>query len=247
MSLSIIDNAASHLLAARRSGIGISALNAHPSTLEEAFAVQDRLGEMLGERVAGWKAGFTEAGEVLQGAMFASTVLESGASYAPTRFTAGYEGELAFRFLRDLPPRKEAYSREEVMAAVAILPAIEIVATRFANPAIARPLDRIADNNVNGGFVAGPEIRDWQSIDLANLKVTFAVDGKVVLQKTGNHPAGDPFAPALALANRLREGRGISAGQVITTGAPTGCIPVARGSGIAITFESIGTVTLSLT
>src|SRR3546814_20990362 len=42
------------------------------------------------------------------------------------------EPEILFRAERDLPPREEAYSYEEVASAVVAVPAFEFLATRFS-------------------------------------------------------------------------------------------------------------------
>jgi 2-keto-4-pentenoate hydratase len=245
---SMLERAADQLATARLSGVPLGELapGARPASKDDALEIQRLVACRLGETVAGWKVGIP-GGDLLRGAIYASTVVASGGSLPPTvQRVVGYEGELAFRFERDLPAREAAYSRSEVTEAVSIMPAIEIVGTRFRDPAAVGALDRLADNNLNGGFVAGPTVRHWNSTDLLNAPVTFSVDGVVVISKTGGHPDHDPFAPALALANALRATSGVAAGQFMTTGAPTGCIPVERGHTIVVTFLDIGSVSLVL-
>ncbi len=81
----------------------------------------------------------------------------------------GVEGEVAFRFRRDLPPRAAPYRREEVAAALDACAAIEVVTSRFADPDAAGFLDKLADCVSNGGFVHGAPTAGWRSLELGRL------------------------------------------------------------------------------
>lgn len=239
---------AAHLLAeARRTRELIEALPpaCQPATIDEAHAIQDELTAQLGETVAGWKVGSKIDGTVMQGAIHASRTFESPARIeAASMPLRGVEAEIAFVFDEALPPRAEAYAADEVAAAVTAFPAIEIVDSRFLSYAETPLLHRAADCVSNGGFVRGPRRENWRDVDLAKLAVTLTVDGEPIVQRIGGHAAGDPILPAVDLVNQLRLGRGVAAGQFMTTGTYTGLNFVGPDSAVVAAFSGFGAVSL---
>ena len=220
-----IGQAASLFVAARRTGRLISALLAgvKPANAADAHAIQEATAAALGEKIAGWKVGVPTDGQLLRGALLRSLIFDN-----PARISAklapmlGVEAEIAFRFDRDLPPAKRDYTYDEIAAAVTAFPAIEVVATRFADYAATPILDRAADCVSNGAFVRGIPVADWRRHDLSKIAVTLTIGGKEIVRRMGGHGAGDPLLPAVALVNVFRHGAGVKAGQVMTTGTYTG-------------------------
>jgi 2-keto-4-pentenoate hydratase len=153
------------------------------------------------------------------------------------------ELEFAFRMGRDLPPRVNAYSADEVMAAVATLhPAIEIPDSRFTDFTRAGMAQLIADNACAHLFMLGPGLAEgWQGLDLA----AFAVDGSLQNPATGRSLAcsgqganvlGDPRLAMAWLANELSSlGISLRAGEVVTTG--TCVVPMAVLPGDTVTGD----------
>jgi 2-keto-4-pentenoate hydratase len=136
----------------------------------------------------------------------------------------GVEGEVAFLFRRDLPPRAAPYPRDEVAAAVDACAAIELVTSRYRNPDSASNLLKLADCISNGAFVHAAPLADWRGLDLARLKVTLTVNGATVVEQDGGHATGDPLGSAVALVNMMREQGGVRAGQWVTCGCMPGCV-----------------------
>ena len=108
MDTSRIDRAAALLVGARRNGTlpdGLPA-NATPASVAEAHAIQDAITAGLGKPVGAFKAMAPAHGEPTRGVIYADTIHAS-----PARIPAaavpqcGVEGEVAFVFRRDLPPR----------------------------------------------------------------------------------------------------------------------------------------------
>lgn len=249
MDSSSMDEAVAALLAVRRGEARPSSLpeGARPDTLEEAHAVQDRVVAALAERVAGWKVAVTDAG-VSRGVILGSRFLESPASIAGGGLPLlGVEGEIAFRFHRDLPARQAEYGASEVADAADAFVGIEIVGTRFQDYDSAPFLDRTADCMSNQAFVAGTTHSDWQAFDLSHVEVSLEVNGEVLLCRSGGHAAGDPFAPAVALVNLLRQTVGVRSGQFITTGTFTGLHRSRPGDRIRVSFSSFGDASLAFT
>src|SRR3546814_16251973 len=76
-----------------------------------------------------------------------------------------WEPEIVFRANRDLPPRAEPYTYEEVVQAVDAVPAIEFLAFRFDVNSMQemadRPFEAYADNNLKGGYVVHEAHAQW--------------------------------------------------------------------------------------
>lgn len=159
----------------------------------------------------------------------------------------GVEGEVAFRFRRDLPPRATPYSREEVAAAVDACAAIEIVTSRYVDPDAATVLDKLADCVSNGGFVHGEAITDWYRLDLGKLKVTLTINGATVLEQIGGHPNGDPLGIAVALVEMMRVAGGVKAGQFVTCGSCTGLRYFQPGDRCSVHFDGLGAAEVTFT
>jgi 2-keto-4-pentenoate hydratase len=246
MDASHIREAARLLVVARQTGRLLDGFPAEvrPSSVADAEAIQAATVEELGETIAGWKVSTVE-GTVIGGVILGSRVFASPARVAPAAMPLrGVEAEVAFRFDRDLPPRFQPYGYDEVAAAVTAFAAIEIVDSRFRDYKATRLLDRAADCVSNGGFVAGTARVDWRRLDLKNIRVTLAVDGKRLEQRDGGHPAGDPLLPAIDLVNARRNGIGVRAGQVMTTGTFTGLNFVAPGARVTAAFDGLGSAEL---
>jgi 2-keto-4-pentenoate hydratase len=243
LSPKAVNEAAALLVEARTSGPRLERLPAScaPQGVDDAHAIQDATVALLGEMLAGWKAGSTPEGSFVRAPLLRSRVFESGATI-PAGLTPmlGVEAEVAFRFIRALPPRERPYTRDEVADAVIALAAIEVIDTRYVDNDRAPVLDRLADFVSNGAFVAGVEQPRWRDIDLAGLHVTLSIDGAPIVDRIGGHPSGDPLGPAVDLANAQRLRGGIGAGQFVTTGSFTGVNRARPGQAIAAVFEGLG-------
>jgi 2-keto-4-pentenoate hydratase len=239
MTESEIETAAQMLAGARRSGVLIDALPVVPASVAEAHAIQDRVAVLLGQAVGGFKAGAPPDAEPTRGLIYAPMIRRSPARMSPAEVPhLGVEGEIAFRFTRDLPARMAPYTREEVAQAVSVLPAIEVVSGRYRDPRGRPNLEQLADCTINGGLVFGQEIADWSRIDLPNLRITMLVNGETVVDKQGGHPTGDPLAAVVALANMWPAG--VTAGQIVTTGSWTGMDFLKPGDRCVVRFETLG-------
>lgn len=234
--------AAAELLAqARRTGKFIEALPVAPSSVTEAHAIQDRVAALLGEPVGAFKANAPPDAEPTRGLIFARMIRPSPARLSPAEVPhLGVEGEVAFRFTHNLPPRATPYSRDEVAGAAVALPAIEVVSGRFRDPRARPPLEQLADCIINGALVPGAETRDWSHLDIPRLRVVLLVNGEPVLEQQGGHPSGDPLGVAAALVNMMRETGGVKAGQIVTTGSWTGLRFLKPGDRCTVRFESLG-------
>jgi 2-keto-4-pentenoate hydratase len=251
--LRILD-AANTLLDARRTGHPLSDLpaNLQPQSLEEAYAIHDRMIATLGD-IGGWKIGAgTAEATPMYAPMPLAWIAASGSTLAGERWRyRGLEAEIAFLVGRDLPPRlasegEAPYTREEVLAAMdSCHPAIEILEPAFEDPTKATRLAIIADLQMHGGFIYGPAVVNWQSIDFTSEKVILAVDGIVRVERTGSNTAGDllRLLPWLANEGAARTG-GLRKGQWITTGSWTGNTLASSRCAVEVEFSTAGRVDL---
>ena len=241
-----IEQAAALLLEARRSGQPLELPDWQPADETEAYAIQARVAAALGP-VAGWKTGAPAPGAPAIAAPLPAPRVWRG----PVKLPAGdfrqrgIELEVAFFLGRDLPPRDHDYSAAEVLAVVSSAhAAIEIVESRFADPAAAPPLWKLADHQSNGGFVTGAGVGRWEHLDLANLAVQLLVNDNEVLARNGGNPVGDPRGLLTFLANHCRQRQGLKAGQWVTTGSYIGIVPVAADAHVTGVLAGIGEVSL---
>jgi 2-keto-4-pentenoate hydratase len=235
------------LVAARRGGGLIEALNATPASAAQGHEIQDRVAMALGEPIGGFKANAPPRDEPVRGLIYASAIFASPARLAASKVVhEGVEGEIAFRFLRDLPPRAEEYARAEVVKAMSAFAAIEVVSGRFSDRRSRPPMEQLADCLLNGALVLGGELVNWARLDIANLRVRVWVNGEPVLQHVGGHPIGDPVGVAVALVNLMRHQTGVTAGQVVTTGSCTRILSLQPGDRYEVEFEELGGAELVL-
>jgi 2-keto-4-pentenoate hydratase len=240
-----IERAAALLADAHQSGSHIDDLpeGLHPADIAEAHAVQDEVVRLIGEEVAGWKVAGTLPDEVMRGAVLASRLQRSPGDFPAGMVPLlGIEGEVAFRFLRDVLGRSRPYSRADLAADVVAVPAIEVVDSRFVSYTGTPVVHRLCDLMSNGGLVVGDPLDDWDHLDYRTIGVAMDVDGQRVMDTTGGHRDGDPLLPALAFVNSLPEGSSVRAGQIVTTGTFTGLRYGQRGEDVQVTFSDLGSV-----
>jgi 2-keto-4-pentenoate hydratase len=252
-----VSDAADILMEARRTGRGIKELPApcKPATAAEANQIVDEVTRRLGEEIGGWKITFLykPREKPFRAPVFASRVFKSPANIpvaiAPSRFI---EPEIMFRLTRDLPPRAKLYHAQEVAEALEACPSFEIIATRFDTSAGRSLRDMLnqrltmveayADHITNGAFVIGEPVANWCDVDFAKMRVVMKADDKVIVDTIGGHAFTDPFLALVVLANELRSGPGLKAGQVLATGSFSGYFPVEAGQVVTAEFEHIGRV-----
>jgi 2-keto-4-pentenoate hydratase len=243
-------DAADLLLDARRTGELIEDLPPAllPTTLDEAYYVQDCIAAAYGE-IGGWKIGAPTAEATPTFApMPRAWIASDGAVMGGVRRFRGLEAEIAFLLGEDLPPRETPYSMDEVVGAIASChPAIEVLESGLLNPLEASEMSVTADLQRHGGFVYGAAVADWRKIDFKTEHVVIAVDGVVRVERTGSNTSGNLMRLLPFLANEgARRTHGLKAGQWVTTGSWTGVTIGDQGSTADVNFSAAGEVHLRL-
>lgn len=242
MTPSQIDQAAALLADARRAQnrVDLLPVACRPATPEDAHAIQDAVTTALGKPVGAFKSGPTT-----RGVIYADSIYQSPAAVPVAEVPqCGVEGEVAFIFRHDLPPRATPYSPAEVAAAVDACVTIEPVTSRYANPDAASPLEKLADCSSNGGLVVGSRRSEWRHLDFATIPVTLTVNGNSVLNQNGGLPSGDPLANVVALVAMMGS---VRAGQVVTCGSYTGLRYLKPGDTCTAHFDGLGEAELTFT
>jgi 2-keto-4-pentenoate hydratase len=219
---------------------------ARPSSADDAYAVQEAVGRLLGSSAIGWKVGAPDARTTPNAAPIYD-ILQSPARIAANRLhMIGVEAEVAAVFGRDLPAREAPYGEAEVMEAVEeLLVAIEVCDSRLADWESADDHTKLADHQLNYALVVGEGTRAFMSIDYARLQVRTMLDGKLLKEGTGTHAVGNPLVLLPWLANHARTRGGIAKGAIATTGAWLGMHTVAPGTDVVVEFPAIGSARVS--
>lgn len=244
--------AAEFLAAARKEGRPGARLpeNLRPAELEAALAIQRRTVAMLGERIGGWKCAVPSHERALNVApILASTVHHrSPCAIDATGDVARIEPEVAYVIGRDLPLRPAPYTDAEIRDAVGEAHlAIELLGTRYADPAAASWPEMMADCVQNQGLFVGPLLADGFAPSLEAFPVTIRGPQGVLSTHAGRHGDGHPLQPLYWLANFLAaRDEGLRAGQVVTTGSYAGAIEVPIGQPLTVAFGDLGDVAIEL-
>ena len=248
--------AAQLLLSSWQTGTRISALpqTCRPTSRRDGYAVQAALQSLSGDTLRGWKIAATSpAGQAhigvdgpLAGRLLASRVQPSGSLFTLAgNHMRVAEPEFAFRMARDLLPRSQPYTKDEVLAAAGTLhPAIEVPDSRYDDFAQVGAAQLIADNACAHTFVLGePAPASWRMLDLVEHAVRAEVGARYVREGKGANVLGDPGVALTWLANELRElGMGLRSGQVVTTGTCMIPLELQAGDWVRADFGALGSV-----
>ena len=223
-----------------------------PLTLDEAYRCQDRLREELlarGERLAGWKAGFTTpAAQQANGVpepvcafLLAGDVFPSASEIAVTRFVGlAVEAEIAFVMRRDLagPGVTAAHAAAAVEGAT---PALELIDRRYTGKPTGT--DIIAEGVYANAIVLGGALTPIQGLDLALEGLVFEQSGVVVATNTAAEVMGNPLNSLAWIANHLgRRGLGLRAGDVTMTGSVSKVLTPKAGDTVRAACTRLGAV-----
>ena len=223
-----------------------------PLSVAEAYALQDKLREALvlrGERVIGWKAGFTNkatqtmfgASDPVSGFLLADGVFSSRAEVPMSRFAhLAVEAEVAFVLREDLsgpgitPPRA-------IAAVEGALPALELIDQRFSGKATAT--DIVADGVYANAIVLGAPLTPVRDIDLALEGLVYEMNGAIAATNTAAEVLGSPANSLAWIANQLgARGLGLKAGDIVMSGSVSILLRPKPGDTVRATFTRLGSV-----
>ena len=243
-----------HLLKGRLGRAAVSPVSelAPDLTLEQAYALQRQLEQALvgrGERVVGYKVGFTTAAlqerhgvtEPVLGFMLASGVFGGGDVVPLARFVAiGVEVEVAFLLKADLAG-PGVTSASALLAVEGAMPSFELIDFRLRGTP--RGVDVVADGVYTNAIVLGRPLTSVTGVDLALEGVVFEQDGQIVATQTAAEVLGNPLVSLALAANTLgKMGRGLHAGDIVLTGSISKVLRPTAGQSVRAAFTRLGSV-----
>ncbi len=223
-----------------------------PLSLADAYRIQDELRDALvnrGERLVGWKAGFTSKGpqrafgvdHPVCGFLLASGVFPTGEAVPVARFAQlAVEVEVAFVMRRELagPGVSAATALTAVEGA---LPALELVDFRFGGTPTAA--DAVADGVFANAIVLGQPLTPVAAIDLALEGVVYEQNGQVAATNTAAEVLGNPLNSLAWIANHLAgRGLGLRAHDIVMTGSISTLLRPTAGDVVSARFTRLGSV-----
>ncbi len=244
--------AARSLRSARRAGRTLDVpLSRSPGlSLADAYQIQDQVTALRladGERLAGWKLGYTSAVMRAQmdieapnfGPLTDAMLLGSPAVLPAGALQPRVEPEIGLRLGRRLTG---PCSVSDVLAACdAALACLEIVDSVWSGYRFTLE-DNTADGSSAAWVAVGPvmALDDLASLpvpDLAALPVELSVDGEVVERGVGAAASGHPALGVVWLAEQLAgRGQALEPGDLVITGGLTSAHPLEPGHSISASF-----------
>ena len=241
---------------ARRNGTALATYpGERPTTLAQAYAIQDAALDLWGDRaIGGWKVGKVPpqhqqslGADRLAGPIFADTVVEAAEGLTLPIFDGGFAAAEAEFMLRLAPPAgattPPATNEEARRWVDQVRLGIEIASSPWKGINDDGPCVTVADHGNNHGLVLGPVLDEaqWDAIDSIEVGVFF--DGEHVNSATTAAMLDGPFgAVRFLLANLAERGITPQAGWWVSSGAVTGVHEVNSGTLVHATFGPAGTV-----
>jgi len=226
-----------------------------PTSIAEAYAAQDALVRILGERegpIAGLKIATTT--KVMQELMgidhpCGGVIFERRVHRSPARIRlADYmnvviECEVALRLKSELSVTAAPFTAENVKGAVGqVMAAFELVEDRKADYKQTNALSVIAENCWNAGIVLGPETAFSPERSLTGIRGRLAINGR----DANEGRSDDPLSTLAWVANlAASRGRALAAGMVVITGSVIVTLPIKPGDRFVFTLDGFGAAEVS--
>ena len=254
MTLATNDAAAiaDRFLTARRSAAGLAAYPGDmPSSLDEAYAIQDAAIAAWNRRVVGWKVGRVPpslvhqfATERLAGPIFSSRVARSnGNDVEMPVFDKGFaaaEAEFLLRICRAPDPEQTQFTLEDAAELIdAVHVGIEVASSPLRAINDLGPLAVVSDFGNNNGLVVGAAIPDWRASGFEQWTVTTLIDqAEVGTGRASAFPDGAIGSARFLFELMALRGISLKPGQWISSGAVTGVHDVHPGEAVEARFNS---------
>jgi 2-keto-4-pentenoate hydratase len=238
------DVVAAELVAARREGRSLSGFpGGIPTSMAEAYQIQDLAMSRWQDALVGWKIGYIPADrrapgdpDRLVGPIWRQQCHLSEEQLSATEvgiFVSGFaavEAELVIRLGQDLPARDggDWTAQEAADLEQHLLVGIEVASSPIPEINSLGPTVIAADFGNNNGLVLGSVLADWPGGAPAQL--ACYVDGQLLGEGSAeNLPGGIHHGLAAALNILASRGRPVQAGAIFATGAITGIHPIGPG------------------
>jgi 2-keto-4-pentenoate hydratase len=221
-------------------------------TLDQGYAIQRALEKALverGDRVVGWKAGFTNAAlqelygvhEPVLGFLLGSGVFGSGDAVPVSRFIGlGLEVEMAFVMKADLSG-PGVTPASALLVVEGAMPSFELIDFRLSGKP--RGMDIVADGVYANAIVLGGPLTPVRGLDLSLEGVVYEENGKQIATAAAAEVMGNPLNSLAWLANALgKMGGKLRAGDVVMTGSISKVFRPKAGDAVRASFTRLGSV-----
>ncbi|MFT4994550.1 MAG: 2-keto-4-pentenoate hydratase [Paraglaciecola sp.] len=220
----------------------------HTITLDQAYEIQAKILELRyarGEKLVGYKMGFTSKAKMIQmgvdniiwGRLTDAMAIKADQEIDVTDYVhPRAEPEIAFLLKA---PLSGIVTKEQALAAVeSIAPAIELIDSRYTNFKFSLT-DVVADNTSSSRFLIGPWMPSDSNID--GLAMDFKVDGKIVASGSSNDILDHPINSLVEAARVIGEaGEELKAGHIILAGAATAATAIQKNQTISVDVANLG-------
>jgi 2-keto-4-pentenoate hydratase len=126
---------------------------------------------------------------------------------------------------------------------------LEMLDSRYADPAAVTFPELLADQVSNQGLFVGPILSDAFTRPLEGFPIVIEGRTSALHRCEGRHPDGHPLRPLYWLANFLAgraEIRGLKAGEIVTTGSYAGALEVPVATPLSVQFGDLGEINVEL-
>lgn len=227
--------------------------------LDTAYQIQQKgilLRTQSGDPIVGYKMGLTSRAKMEQmglhtpiyGVLLKSmrVVPENGYSLGG-KIHPKIEPEIAFITNKEL--KGQITPEQALDACESLVPALEILDSRFKDFKYFSLPDVVADNSSSCDFVLGQPIpiKNFKS-DLKGIKVVLEEDSKPVHEALSSAALGDPVVSLVEQVKLLwnYEKRSLPAGSIVLTGALTMAVALRSGQKIRGSFQDLGEINLEI-
>lgn len=217
-------------------------LDGFPADNDAAYRTQTLVTAKIGP-VGGFKTARKPGGEEqIAAPIYSRSIKPSPAVYTRSEIDSiGIELEIGFRINQPLPDPSEPDFEALVRQRVSPVAVIEVCDTRLENFQEASPVQKLADNQLNGGLVVGTPLDDWDDLDMSSVNARLVFGTETVLDGPAAVPAGDAFKTLLGLVRQLGDHcGGLQPGQYVITGSVNGLPFIERGVPVHASIEGLG-------
>jgi 2-keto-4-pentenoate hydratase len=230
---------------ARRDRVGCDPISATVVLdIDDAYAIQMAVTELRvqrGERVVGWKLGYTSLAMRNQmgidhpnfGPLTDAMLLAHDEPVSPSLIQPRVEPEIGLRFAQ---PLSGEVSVDDVLGAVGeAFSCLEVVDSVYPDYRF-RLEDNTADGSSAAQVVVGPALRRLDRLE--SVAVVLRHNGHDAGSATGSAASGHPAAGVVWLIAQLaRRGRQLRAGDIVITGGLTRAVPLKLGDHVEAVFD----------
>lgn len=224
-----------------------------PTTLAQAYAIQDHALDIWDRPVGGWKVGKipspaseTLGADRLVGPVFTDTILYEGNDHSVFRIFDGGFAAIEAEFMLRLAPRKAPppLTPDEAKTWVdEIRIGLEVASSPYSRINEDGPCVTISDHGNNAGVLLGKTVPPDQWNNLDEIAVSLSIEGSQVGLATTADMLDGPFgAVGFLLRNLAERGIDVQAGWWVSSGAITGVHPIARGERAVAKFKGLGEI-----